>query len=112
MFVSKDKKTYIAVYVDDLLIVDENMNYINEIKSKLSGRFKMHDLGPAQHYLSIEIVRDGDIILLRQTNYLKKVLERFGMENCKPVGSPMEPGLAAVMMPPNDEHQAHADTIY
>ena len=112
VFVSKDKKIYIAVYVNDLLIVDEDMNYINEIKSKLSDRFKMHDLGPAQHYLSIEIVRDGDSILLRQTNYLKKMLERFGMKNCKFVDSSMKPGLTAVMMPFNYEHQTHADIIY
>ena len=112
VFVSKDKKIYIVVYVNDLLIVDENRNYINEIKSKLSDRFKMHDLKSVQHYLSIEIVRDGDSILLRQINYLKKMLERFGMKNCKSVDSSMEPDLTAVMMPFNDEHQAHADIIY
>ena len=44
MFVSKNKKIYIVVYVNDLLIIDEDINYINEIKSKLSDRFKMHDL--------------------------------------------------------------------
>ena len=77
MFVNKNKKIYIVVYMNDLLIVDEDMNYINEIKSKLSGRFKMHDLKSVQHYLSIEIVRDGDSILFRQTSYLKKMLERF-----------------------------------
>ena len=44
VFVNKNKKIYIVVYVNDLLIVDEDMNYINEIKSKLSDRFKMHDL--------------------------------------------------------------------
>ena len=112
VFVSKNKKIYIVVYVNDLLIVDEDMNYINEIKSKLSGRFKMHDLGPAQHYLGIEIVRDGDIILLRQINYLKKMLERFGMKNCKSVDSSMKSDLAAVMMSFNNEHQVHANIIY
>ena len=112
VFVSKDKKIYIVMYVNDLLIVDENMNYINEIKSKLSGRFKMHDLRSVQHYLSIEIVRDGDIILFRQINYLKKMLERFRMKNCKFVDSSMKLDLTAIMMPFNDEHQVHADIIY
>ena len=98
--------------MNDLLIVDENMNYINEIKSKLSDRFKIHDLKSAQHYLSIEIVRDGDSILFCQINYLKKMLERFGMKNCKTVGSSIESDLTAIMMSFNDEHQAHADIIY
>ena len=98
--------------MNDLLIVDEDMNYINEIKSKLSDRFKMHDLKSVQHYLGIEIVRDDDSILFRQINYLKKMLERFGMKNCKSVDSSMKLGLAAIMMLFNDEHQAYADIIY
>ena len=112
VFVNKNKKIYIAVYVNDFLIVDKNMNYINEIKSKLSDRFKMHDLKSVQHYLSIEIVRDGDSILLRQINYLKKMLERFGMKNCKSVDSSMKSDLTAVMMLFNDKHQVHANIIY
>ena len=112
VFVSKNKKIYIVVYVNDLLIVDEDMNYINEIKSKLSNRFKMHDLRSAQHYLSIEIVYDDNFILFRQINYLKKMLERFEMKNCKVVNSSMKPDLTAVMIFSNDEHQAYANIIY
>ena len=112
VFVSKDKKTYIVVYVNDFLIVNENMNYINEIKNKLSDRFKMHDLRSIQYYLSIEIVRDGDSILFRQINYLKKILERFEMKNCKSVNSSMKLNLTAVMMSFNDKHQVHANIIY
>ena len=63
VFVSKNKKIYIAVYINNFLIVDENMNYINEINSKLSDRIKIHDLKSVQHYLSIEIVRDNNNIL-------------------------------------------------
>ena len=112
VFVSKDKKIYIVVYVNDLLIVDEDMNYINEIKSKLSGRFKMYDLKSVQHYLNIEIVRDDNSILFRQINYLKKMLKRFETKNCKSINSSMKPDLATVIMSFNDEHQAHANIIY
>ena len=92
------------MYVNDFLIVNENMNYINEIKNKSSDRFKMHDLKLTQHYLNIEIVRDDDIILFRQINYLKKMLKRFKMKNCKSVNSLMKFDLTAVMMLFNDEH--------
>ena len=104
VFVNKNKKTYIIVYVNDLLIVNENINYINEIKSKLSDRFKMHDLKSVQHYLNIEIVRDDDFILFRQINYLKKMLKRFEMKNCKIVDSSMKSDLTAVMMFSNNKH--------
>ena len=112
VFVSKNKKIYIVVYVNNLLIVDEDMNYINEIKSKLSDRFKMHDLRSVQHYLNIEIVCDNDSILLRQINYLKKMLKRFGIKNCKFVDSSMKLDLTAIMMSFNDKYQVHANIIY
>ena len=50
------------MYVNNSLIVNKNINYINEIKSKLSDRFKMHDLKLIQHYLNIKIVRDVMIL--------------------------------------------------
>ena len=98
--------------MNDLLIVDENMNYINEIKNKLNDRFKMHDLKLTQHYLSIKIVRNNNIILFHQINYLKKMLKRFEMKNCKFVNSSIKSDLTAVMMFFNDEHQTHANIIY
>ena len=65
---------------------------------------KMHNLKSVQHYLSIEIVRDNDSILFRRINYLKKMLKRFEMKNCKSIDSSMKLGLTAVMMPFNNKH--------
>ena len=53
------------MYINNYLIVDKNINYINEIKNKLSNRFKMHDLKSIQYYLSIEIVYNDNNILFR-----------------------------------------------
>ena len=112
VFVSKDKKYYIAVYVNDLLLFDLDIKYINHIKARLNQRFEMTDLDPAQHYLSIEVVREDDSILLRQTTYLKKILERFDMDKCSSVSSPMKPGLANVLVPTKKGQQASDDTLY
>ena len=46
---------YILLFVDDLLICCENEEVIAEIKNKLSGRFKMKDIGQVKNYISIEI---------------------------------------------------------
>ena len=113
VFVSKNKKTYIVVYVDDLLIVSDDMIYINEIKAKLTERFKMIDLESAQQYLSIEIIREEKkSILLRQITYLKKILKRFDMQNCKIVSIFMNSDLMSVIMSSNEDHQTHEDIIY
>ncbi|GKU15871.1 unnamed protein product [Fusarium langsethiae] len=50
--------TYIAVYVDDLLIVGPDMKEIERVKKQLSERFQMSDLGPCYHYFGITIKRD------------------------------------------------------
>jgi hypothetical protein len=47
--------TFVTVYVDDLLIVGPR---INELKQSLSERFRMTNLGPCNHYLSLTIRRD------------------------------------------------------
>jgi hypothetical protein len=53
---------YIAVYVDDLLIVGPSIAEIKRIKRALRNRFQMTDLGPCSYYpscLSSETVRIG-----------------------------------------------------
>jgi hypothetical protein len=56
VFVKRD--TFVAVYVDDILIVRLRIEQINELKQSLSERFRMTDLSPYNHYLSLTIRRD------------------------------------------------------
>ena len=51
----------------------------------------MKDLGTAKKILGMEIRRDRDAkrLWLSQAGYLNKVLERFSMENAKPVSTPL-----------------------
>ena len=49
------QKTYIALYVDDLIIAGENNEDIAIIKRQLSERFEMKDLGIARKFLGMEI---------------------------------------------------------
>ena len=49
----------------------------------------MKDMGPAKQILGMHIVRDQTkrLLWLSQEKYVTKVLQRFGMESVKPVGS-------------------------
>ena len=49
------KNTYIAVYVDDMLIVGSLLAEIQEIKEKLHRRFQISDLGPCHYYFGMSI---------------------------------------------------------
>ena len=112
VFISRNDKIYVIVYVDDLLIINDFMNLIDFMKQKFDRRFKMTDLRFAQHYFDIEIVRNNDSILLRQIIYLRKILKRFDMNKCKIVDFLMNSIFANVMMFAKKNQQAHSDTLY
>ena len=93
IFISKDRSTYIAVYVDDLLLFGSDAAKLDEIQRQLSSRFKMTDLGQISHYLGMEVDVDDGKVTIRQSTYIRKILERFDMANCNPVKTPMDAGL-------------------
>lgn len=82
---------YFLLYVDDMLIAAKSMVEINKLKTQLSGEFEMKDLGAAKKILGMEIHRDrrAGKFFLSQKNSIEKVLERFGMQNSKPVSIPL-----------------------
>ena len=111
-YVAKNKKTFIYVYVDDLLLFDENINHLNIIKFKLSNRFKMTNLKLVSHYLNMSIESRNERVNLNQTIYLQSVLERFEMSNCKSSFTLMKSNLFNIMMSIDDELKIDADVVY
>jgi len=83
---------YIAVYVDDLLIVGPSMAEIKRIKRALRNRFHMTDLGPCSYYLGMSIQRDcqNRILYLSQEAYINRVIQQFGLSDCAPVSTPID----------------------
>ena len=53
-----DHFTNIVLYVDDMLLIGNNKDVIKEVKSQLSSKFDMKDLGAANFILGMEIRRD------------------------------------------------------
>ncbi|WAO96990.1 Retrovirus-related Pol polyprotein from transposon TNT 1-94 [Fusarium falciforme] len=83
--------TFIAVYVDDLLIAGPSKDEIVAVKQALCNKFKMTDLGPCKYYLGMSLRRDraNRSISLSQTTYLEKILRDFGMDQCAPNATPV-----------------------
>lgn len=72
--------TFVAAYVDDLLIVGRDRTAIDDLKSKLSARFEMTDLGPIAYYLGMTVTRDRQNRRLRlgQQAYLETGIKTAG----------------------------------
>ena len=95
LFVKQVGKTvvYLVVYVDDLLMIGNNESYIASIKKELKKGFEMIDLGYGHYYLGIEVTQHSKFILLSQNKYIGDLLNKFGMDECNPLTTPMEQNL-------------------
>lgn len=60
-------------------------------KRKLNDTFAMKDLGVTKQILSMKISKEkkNQTLTLSQQEYIVKVLERFGMQNEKPIFIPL-----------------------
>ncbi|GJW05993.1 retrotransposon protein, putative, ty1-copia subclass [Tanacetum coccineum] len=87
--------TFLILYVDDILIMGNNIPMLQDVKSYLGRCFAMKDLGEAAYILGIKIYRDRSwrLIGLCQSAYIEKILKRFHMENSKRGSIPMQEKL-------------------
>ena len=83
----------VGAFVDDLIIVGKKVSAL-ELRATLQTVFEMTDLGEMKKFLGMEIDRDREArtITVSQQSYLAGVLEKFRMEECNPVSSPIVAG--------------------
>ena len=81
----------LAVYVDDIIIAGKSRTDIIQIKNSLAEKFDIHDLGLLDYYLGIFVKQDiqNRTTTLNQSQYIRNLLHRFNMEDCKPRSHPM-----------------------
>ena len=84
----------IATYMDDLALARLwDMQAIKEVKKILHSAFDMKDLGECQQLLRMSINRELDgTLTISQQGYIETTLQEFGLRQCKPVSTLMEPG--------------------
>ena len=85
---------YLAIYVDDGILISKCIFAIETVLRKLRGEFGITE-DEAKEFLGMEIERDREArsIKISQTAYLEKILCRFNMSDAKPSSVPAEPGL-------------------
>ena len=67
----------------------------------LATKFQLEDLGPVSYFLEARITRyrDQKRFHLAQDSYTRQILEKFGLENCRSVDTPMAAGFEVFMVP-------------
>ena len=86
--------TFLVLYVDDILLMGNDIPTLHGVKSWLGKCFSMKDLGEAAYILGIKIYRDRSrrLLGLSQSAYIDKILKRFKMQDSKKGSLPMPQG--------------------
>ena len=91
---------FLVLYVDDILLIGNDIAAMQGIKVWLSSQFSMKDLGEASYILGMRIYRDRSRRLLgvSQSMYIDTVLKRFSMEYSKKGYLPIGHGVTLSKM--------------
>jgi hypothetical protein len=86
----------LSLYVNDILIAGNSKEMIDTTKKWLSSNFEMKDMGEASYVLGVKIIRDRAkrLLGLTQETYIKKMLERYHMQDSKPMDTHVDKSLS------------------
>jgi transposase InsO family protein len=108
-------RVIVPVFVDDITLASKSTDALDKFVAELATYFKLRDLGPTSLLLGVEITRDRTkrTIHLSQSQYILNKLNEFDMADCKPVGTPMLPGLklSSDQCPQTAEEKAEMQNI-
>jgi hypothetical protein len=85
----------LVLYVDDMLLIGNNKEIIQDVKTQWSSKFDMKDLGAANFILGMEIKRDwkNKKLWFNQIKYVETILQMFNIQECKPIKVPIPVGV-------------------
>jgi hypothetical protein len=97
------------------LLASSDLGLLHETKKFLSKDFEMKDMGEETYVIGIEIFRDRScgLLGLSQKQYIERVLERFGMENCSASVAPLQKGdkFSLMQCPQNEWERKQIERI-
>jgi hypothetical protein len=106
---------FLVLYVDDILLIRNDIPMLEAMKSSLRKSFSMKDLGEASYILDIMMYRDRSKMLigLSQDAYIDKILNQFNMQDSKKAFLPMshEITLSKKQCPSTPDEQERMSVI-
>ena len=95
---------YVGVYVDGIVLAGKTERDLEEVKRALSSKFDIKDLGELSYFLGVKVdQREQDSIWIGQPAYTRNLLTMFGMQDCKPVSTPVSSSSKLIKATDKDE---------
>lgn len=104
VFVYNKNNAFICVstYVDDLSVIDNNSETGNVFIAKLCKIFELNETTNKGIFLGMEVKQYEKEITISQECYIKTLLKKYNMLECKPVETPIVPGQDKEPDPPDE----------
>jgi hypothetical protein len=77
------------IYVDDIIFGSTNQDFCEEFGDMMSREFKISMIGELSFFLGLQMKQTKDRTIIYQSKYANDLLKRFGMDNSKPIKTPM-----------------------
>src|SRR5436190_4381440 len=90
IFINHNISIIIAVYMNDLLLVESTAESFQNLKDKLKNQFEMINMNLAEDYLDIEISQQSEKIIFIQSVFILEILKCFEMKNSKSISTFMK----------------------
>nr|XP_016498464.1 PREDICTED: uncharacterized mitochondrial protein AtMg00810-like [Nicotiana tabacum] len=74
----------LAVYVDDILLAEDDVAELDSLKSFLDSQFKIKDLGSVHYFLGLEVTKNS------QQKFASDLLDEFNCMHFTPLVTPLE----------------------
>ena len=102
---SEGEMFIIGVYVDDIVLAGKSDKRMEDVKKAIAMQFDVKDLGKLHYFLGMKIIQDEKTgkVWIGQPAYTESVLQKFGMENSKPVRTPVDTGTKLVKATDDEE---------
>jgi hypothetical protein len=92
---SEGRYLYVGVHVDDPLIVNSDVAEGDVLERRIQESYGYNPGGEIHHYLGARYTRDwtAGTISANQAVYIDAAVNHFGLQDSRPVSSPLVPGL-------------------
>lgn len=98
-----NSKVLLVLYVDDGLVMTENVNALEAVLSHLKSSFNV-TIDEPNYFVGMEIHRDraNRSIFIHQSSYINRIIKKFNQQDAKIVNIPADPHA---LMTANDENK-------
>ncbi|GJV56313.1 retrovirus-related pol polyprotein from transposon TNT 1-94 [Tanacetum coccineum] len=79
----------VQIYVDDIIFGSTCQEMCDDFAKIMHDEFEMSMMGELNFFLGLQIKQLDDGIFFNQSKYIKEMLKKFGLEDSKPMKTPM-----------------------